>query len=252
MKKVLLMGCLLGLVSASVQAATTTTTSTTTAPVATKSSKPALTTNEQKLSYTLGYDMGDNFKNQSVMVIPSVFEQGLLDGMKGESAQMSPKEMQQTLLNFQKELLAKRAEQFKTVGADNVKAGADFLAKNKTAKGVVTLPSGLQYKVLTTGTGPKPTASSVVTVDYSGTLLNGQEFDSSYKRGQPATFSLSQVIQGWQEALPLMNTGSTWEIFVPANLAYGERSVGPIGPDETLVFKIHLIKIGSATADQGQ
>ena len=229
MRKVLLMGCLLGLVTASVQAASTTTT---------------LTTNEQKLSYTLGYDMGDNFKNQSVMVIPSVFEQGLLDGVKGDAGQMSKAEMQKTLLDFQKQLLAKRAEQFKTVGADNVKTGADFLAKNKTAKGVVTLPSGLQYKVLTTGTGPKPTADSTVTVDYSGTLLSGQEFDSSYKRGQPATFPLSDVIQGWQQALPLMNTGSTWEIFVPANLAYGERSVGPIGPNETLVFKIHLIKIG--------
>lgn len=126
----------------------------------------------------------------------------------------------------------------------NLKHADEFLAKNKHEKDVVTTASGLQYKILTPGTGPKPASTDSVTVDYEGKLLNGTVFDSSYKRGQPATFPVNAVIQGWQEALPLMNTGSTWEIFIPPKLAYGERGApGAIGPNELLVFKVHLIKV---------
>ncbi|HVY53454.1 MAG TPA: FKBP-type peptidyl-prolyl cis-trans isomerase [Gammaproteobacteria bacterium] len=122
--------------------------------------------------------------------------------------------------------------------------GETFLMQNKNQPGVVTLPDGLQYKVITQGTGPKPTASDVVTVNYSGTLVNGTEFDSSYKRGEPSTFPVSGVIPGWTEALKMMNTGSTWMLYIPASLAYGDQGVPPvIGPNETLIFKVELIDI---------
>jgi len=126
----------------------------------------------------------------------------------------------------------------------NQKTGAAFMQTNKHQPGVVTLPSGLQYKILEEGTGKHPTKSDVVTVDYEGTLVNGQVFDSSYKRGQPASFPVTGVIAGWQEALPLMKTGATWMLYVPSQLAYGERGAGGmIGPNEALVFKVHLISI---------
>lgn len=130
------------------------------------------------------------------------------------------------------------------VGDQNKMKGEAFLAANKTKPGVVTLPDGLQYKVITDGTGPKPTDADTVTVDYAGTLVNGTEFDSSYKRGEPATFPVAGVIPGWTEALKLMKTGSVWELFIPATLAYGEQGAPPvIGPNETLIFKVHLIDI---------
>jgi FKBP-type peptidyl-prolyl cis-trans isomerase FklB len=129
----------------------------------------------------------------------------------------------------------------------NLKAGQAFLEANKTQPGVTTLADGLQYKVLEQGSGPKPTKSDMVTVDYEGKLINGQVFDSSYQRGQPITFPLSAVIPGWQEALQLMNAGATYELFIPAQLAYGERGApGAIGPNEALVFKVHLIAVKKA------
>jgi FKBP-type peptidyl-prolyl cis-trans isomerase FklB len=126
----------------------------------------------------------------------------------------------------------------------NKKAGDAFLAANKTKEGVVTLPSGLQYKILKEGTGPKPTPADSVVCNYRGTLIDGKEFDSSYKRGQPATFPVGQVIKGWTEALQLMPVGSKWQLFVPADLAYGDRGAGPdIGPGATLIFEVELISI---------
>lgn len=123
-------------------------------------------------------------------------------------------------------------------------AGEAFLAANKKKPGVVTLPDGLQYKVIAEGTGPSPTDADVVTVDYAGTLVDGTEFDSSYKRGEPATFPVAGVIPGWTEALKLMKTGATWELYIPASLAYGDRGAPPvIGPNEALIFKVHLIAI---------
>jgi FKBP-type peptidyl-prolyl cis-trans isomerase FklB len=129
-------------------------------------------------------------------------------------------------------------------GDANKKEGDAFLAANKTKEGVVTLPSGLQYKILQEGTGPKPTASDTVVCNYRGTLLNGTEFDSSYKRGQPATFAVGQVIHGWTEALQLMTVGSKWQLFIPPDLAYGPRGAGnDIGPNATLVFEVELVSI---------
>lgn len=134
--------------------------------------------------------------------------------------------------------------QMQSSGDQNKKTGDAFLLANKAKPGVVTLPSGLQYKVISEGTGTKPTANDVVTVDYAGTLVNGTEFDSSYKRGQPATFPVNGVIPGWTEALQLMKAGSTWELFIPASLAYGEQGAPPvIGPNEALIFKVHLIDV---------
>ena len=130
------------------------------------------------------------------------------------------------------------------LGETNKKAGEDFLAANKTKDGIVTLPSGLQYKILTAGTGPKPTLTDSVVCNYKGTLLDGTEFDSSFKRGQPATFPVGQVIKGWTEALQLMPVGSKWQLFIPSDMAYGPRGSGPtIGPNSTLIFEVELISI---------
>jgi FKBP-type peptidyl-prolyl cis-trans isomerase FklB len=155
------------------------------------------------------------------------------------SANLYAAETQTTTTTTSSEII-----QPETPAMKNKLDGEAFLNTNKTKPGVVTLSNGLQYKIITPGTGAKPTAQDTVTVDYSGTLINGTEFDSSYKRGQPATFPVSGVIQGWTEALQLMNTGSTWELYIPADLAYGEQGAPPsIGPNETLIFKVKLIDV---------
>ncbi len=199
---------------------------------------------KDKISYTLGADMGMNFKKNNIEVNPEVLAEGLKAGLSGQNLKLTKKEMEQTLINFQKGLQAKRQQEFKSIAAKNEKDGQAFLKKNKSQKGVVTLPDGLQYKILTPGNGPKPSASDIVTVNYQGSFINGKVFDSSYKRGQPTTFPLKQVIKGWQEVLPMMKTGATWEAYVPAKLAYGSEGIGGvIGPNQTLVFKINLISI---------
>ena len=140
--------------------------------------------------------------------------------------------------------MAKQQEKAQQLGLANKKEGEEFLAANKSKEGVVTLPSGLQYKVLKEGTGPKPSATDSVACNYRGTLINGTEFDSSYKRGQPATFAVNGVIKGWTEALQLMPVGSKWQLFIPADLAYGERGAGAdIGPNSTLIFEVELLSI---------
>ena len=147
-------------------------------------------------------------------------------------------------MEVQNEMRKKQQAEMQAAGEANKKEGDAFLAANKAKDGVVTLPSGLQYKILTQGTGPKPTATDSVVCNYRGTLINGTEFDSSYKRGEPATFPVSGVIKGWTEALQLMPVGSKWQLFVPSDLAYGERSPGPeIGPDSTLIFEVELLSI---------
>ncbi len=148
------------------------------------------------------------------------------------------------LMEVQNEMRKKQQAEMQAAGEANKKEGDAFLAANKAKEGVVTLPSGLQYKILTQGTGPKPTATDSVVCNYRGTLINGTEFDSSYKRGEPATFPVSGVIKGWTEALQLMPVGSKWQLFVPSDLAYGERSPGPeIAPDSTLIFEVELLSI---------
>jgi len=202
----------------------------------------ALKSDLDKLSYSIGTDLGKNFKSQGIEVNPAVLADGIKDGMSGATLKLTDDQMKDVLTKFQKDLMEKRTAEFNKKAEENKVKGEAFLAKNKSKEGVVTLPSGLQYKIVKNGTGAKPGKDDNVTVEYKGTLMSGEVFDSTEKTGKPATFKLSQVIPGWTEALQLMPVGSTWEIYVPANLAYGQRSVGgPIGPNETLIFNIHLI-----------
>jgi len=202
----------------------------------------ALKSDLDKLSYSIGTDLGKNFKSQGIEVNPTVLADGIKDGMSGANLKLTDDQMKDVLTKFQKDLMEKRTAEFNKKAEENKVKGEAFLAKNKSKEGVVTLPSGLQYKIVKNGTGAKPSKDDNVTVEYKGTLMSGEVFDSTEKTGKPATFKLSQVIPGWTEALQLMPVGSTWEIYVPSNLAYGQRSVGgPIGPNETLIFNIHLI-----------
>jgi FKBP-type peptidyl-prolyl cis-trans isomerase FklB len=206
-----------------------------------------LTTLKDRFSYALGLDLGTNLKRQSVEVDPNILAQGIKDALAGGAMRLTPEEAQTALNEVQAEL---RKKQQATMAANKTEGDA-FLAANKTKEGVVALPSGLQYKILKEGTGPKPTASDSVVCNYRGTLINGTEFDSSYKRGQPATFSVGGVIKGWTEALQLMPVGSKWQLFVPSDLAYGERAAGPsIGPDSTLIFEVELLSIQSKEAQK--
>ncbi len=205
---------------------------------------PALTTDLDKLSYSIGSDLGKNFKRQGIEINASIMARGIQDGMSGGALLLTEQQMKDVLNKFQKDLMAKRTAEFNKKAEENKTKGEAFLSQNKAKAGVVTLADGLQYKIITAGTGAKPAKEDTVTVEYTGRLIGGEVFDSTEKTGKPATFKLSQVIPGWTEALQLMPAGSTWEVYVPANLAYGQRSVGgPIGPNETLVFNIHLISV---------
>lgn len=207
----------------------------------------SLTTDKDKLSYSIGADLGKNFKNQGIDINPDVLAKGMQDGMSGAQLILTEEQMKDVLSKFQKDLMAKRSAEFNKKAEENKAKGEAFLSANKSKPGIVVLPSGLQYKVIDAGTGAKPGKSDTVTVEYTGTLIDGTVFDSTEKAGKPATFQVSQVIPGWTEALQLMPSGSTWEVYVPADLAYGPRSVGgPIGPNETLIFKIHLISVKKA------
>ncbi len=213
-----------------------------------------LATRKEKFSYALGMDIGKqvagNLKKQSMEVDWNLVSQGLKDATSGGKTRLTEDEAKAVLNEVQNEVHKEQQEKAQKAAATNKTEGEAFLAANKTKEGVVTLPSGLQYKVLTAGTGPKPTASDQVVCNYRGTLINGKEFDSSYKRGQPATFGVGQVIKGWTEALQLMPVGSKWQLFIPSNLAYGERGAGAeIGPNSTLVFEVELLSIQDKTKD---
>ncbi len=208
--------------------------------------KPAplpLKTSKDKASYAIGVSMAKGMKSQGVDIDPAILARGLKDGLAGNS-QLTDEQAQAALTELQAEVKTKQEAKAKIVGDANKKEGDVFLAANKSKEGVVTLPSGLQYKVLKAGTGPKPTPADTVECNYKGTLLSGKEFDSSYKRGQPASFPVGQVIKGWTEALQLMPVGSKWELFVPSDLAYGPRAAGPdISPNSTLIFEVELLSI---------
>lgn len=207
-------------------------------------SSSALPTLKDKVSYAIGMNIGNGMRQQSVDVDPNILTQGLRDALAGGKTLMTDEEAKATLTTFGAEMKKKQEEKMKAEGEANKKEGDAFLAANKTKEGVVVLPSGLQYKILKAGSGPKPTATDSVVCNYKGTLINGKEFDSSYKRGQPATFPVGQVIKGWTEAVQLMPVGSKWELFVPSGLAYGERGAGPdIGPNATLIFEVELLSI---------
>lgn len=221
-----------------------------TTPATSPSPAPAaespLKTEKDKVSYAIGMNIGANFKRQGIDVDPALFMQGLKDSISGGKTLLTEQEERAVLTQFQGELRAKMQEKEKEEAETNKKEGEAFLAANKLKQGVVTLPSGLQYKILKEGTGPKPTASDTVECTYRGTLINGTEFDSTAKHGgQPAKFPVSGVIKGWTEALQLMPVGSKWQLFVPSDLAYGERGTpgGEIGPNSTLVFEVELLNI---------
>ena len=203
--------------------------------------KVVLKDQKDKVSYIVGLDIGNNLKKQSIGVNPKTLAKGIEDALAGAKPLLTEQEVQETMMAFQKEMMAKQAE----VAKRNKTEGEAFLAENKKKEGVKTLPSGLQYKVIKAGKGKKPKASDTVTVQYRGTLIDGTEFDSSYKRGQPATFQVSGVIPGWTEGLQLMEEGAKWQLFIPSNLAYGERGApgGLIGPNTALIFEIELISI---------
>jgi FKBP-type peptidyl-prolyl cis-trans isomerase FklB len=197
-------------------------------------------TEKQKLSYALGAYFSQGVAQQNVDMDIPAFLQAIEDVLKGSELKLNEEEIQTVLMQYQEKLNNER-----TAAADNNKvAGEKFLAENKNKEGVVTLPNGMQYKVLKEGTGPKPKSDSEVQVHYHGTHINGKVFDSSYERGEPITLSLTQVIKGWQEALPLMSVGSKYQFYIPAELAYGERGAGTsIGPNEALIFDIELLGI---------
>jgi FKBP-type peptidyl-prolyl cis-trans isomerase len=198
----------------------------------------------------IGSGLGANLKKQSVEVDSNLISKGLKDAISGGKTRLTQEEAQAVLTEVQNEVRKQQQEKAQQAGVANKTEGDAFLAANKSKEGVVTLPSGLQYKILTPGTGPKPTASDSVKCNYRGTLINGTEFDSSYKRGQPATFAVGQVIKAWTEALQLMPVGSKWQLFVPSSLAYGERGAGgEIGPNATLIFEVELLSIEEKAKD---
>ena len=204
----------------------------------------ALKTQKDKVSYSIGLDIGTNFKKQSIEIDPDLLARGIRDAISDGKHLLSDEEIRAVMTAFQQEMQAKAATRVKELGDKNMKEGEAFLTGNKKKEGVVTLPSGLQYKVITAGNGKKPKSSDTVTTHYRGTLIDGTEFDSSYKRGQPASFPVNGVIAGWTEALQLMPVGSKWQLFVPTNLAYGPRGAGQtIGPNATLIFEVELLSI---------
>ena len=207
-----------------------------------------LKTQKDKVSYAIGMDMGNSLKRNGVDVDPNILGQAIKAVITGEKTLLNDQEVKTTLTTLQQELKGKMEEKMKAQGEKNKKDGEAFLAENKKKEGVTTLPSGLQYKVITPGTGKSPKATDTVSVQYKGTLIDGTEFDSSYKRGQAATFPVNGVIKGWTEALQLMKEGAKWQLFLPSDLAYGETGTagGPIGPHSVLIFEVELLSIEKA------
>lgn len=199
-----------------------------------------LATDQQKMSYFLGFQVGQQFKQDGIDLDAKAFLQAIEDAKSGAVPKLTPEEMQATVQRFQKAKMAETQQ----AAAENQKIGEDYLAANKGKPGVKTTASGLQYKVITAGEGKQPTATSTVSVHYRGTLIDGTEFDSSYKRGQPAEFPVNGVIPGWTEALQLMKEGAKWELYIPSGLAYGPRGAGgSIGPNATLKFEVELLEV---------
>jgi FKBP-type peptidyl-prolyl cis-trans isomerase FklB len=206
---------------------------------------PQLKDLKDKASYSIGMNIGMNFKKQNVDLNPDALLAGVKDALSGKKPALSEAEAREVMTTWSKELQDKQ----KTMADKNAADGKKYLDDNKKKEGVKTTGSGLQYKVMKEGNGPQPKAADTVTVDYKGTLIDGTEFDSSYKRGQPATFPLNGVIKGWTEGLQLMKTGGKYQFFIPADLAYGQRAMGPdIAPNSTLIFEVELKSVQPAPA----
>ncbi|MCY4339134.1 MAG: FKBP-type peptidyl-prolyl cis-trans isomerase [Gammaproteobacteria bacterium] len=194
---------------------------------------------KQKLGYALGVFFAENVAQQGIDMDTESFIAAVADVLHNRPRQLSPAEIQDAFMAFQQREQQNRAAQ----ATVNRQAGEEFLASNKDKEGIVALDNGLQYRIVRPGTGPKPQAGGEVSVHYRGTLLDGREFDSSYQRGEPTRLSLNRVIRGWQLALPMMQTGAKWQLYIPAELAYGGAGQGAIGPDETLIFEVELVAV---------
>ena len=205
---------------------------------------PKLETLMDKVSYSIGLNIGKDFKTQNIEVNPELLARGIKDAISDSKPLLTDEEIQEAIGAFQQERMAEAEEMAKAAGEKNRQEGESFLLENAKKEGVVTLPSGLQYKIIEEGTGKSPEPGDQVTVHYRGTLIDGTEFDSSYERGEPVTFPVGGVIPGWTEALQLMKEGAKWNLFIPPSLAYGEQGAGQvIGPNATLLFEVELISV---------
>lgn len=201
-------------------------------------------TEQEKLGYAIGMNIGMNMKQQQVDVDPNQVAAGIIASLKGEKTELSQEQMGKILADYQQKMQMKQMEQMAAAAAENEELGKEYLVANAKKDGVITLDSGLQYKVLTSGEGTTPAIDSKVEVHYRGTLIDGTEFDSSYSRGTPASFPVNGVIPGWTEALQLMKEGDKWELVIPSRLAYAERGAPPvIPPNAALVFEVELLKV---------
>ena len=202
-------------------------------------------TDSEKLGYSLGVDVAQTLQKQPIDFDKMQFVNAIRDTMTGAKPQLTEDQVKEVLANFSKDIRAKQQAQQSQMSSGNKQAGVSFLAANKAKPGVQTLPDGLQYKVVTEGSGPMPKASDTVTVKYRGTTIDGKEFDASEKHGGTASFPVNGVIPGWTEALQKMKVGSTWQLYIPSDLAYGEQGAGAdIAPGSTLIFDVTLVSIG--------
>lgn len=217
----------------------------TSGPAQQEAERPARpTTLAERSSYSIGYQMGVNLKDQGMEVDAKYFMAGLLDSLNEAIGLLDEQEIRTAIMEINQYLYAQQQEGVAAAAAENKKKGEEFLAKNKDLPNVVALDSGLQYQILTPGEGASPKITNRVKVHYKGTLIDGTPFDSSYDRGEPATFNLGEMIPGWIEAIPLMKTGGKWKLFIPSDLAYGAISPGdPIGPNATLIFEVELLEV---------
>lgn len=217
--------------------------------VATAADKPAPVLKSQKAKdgYAIGYQIGEDFKRHNLTIDPDMLARGARDALTQKKPLMTPEERRTALTDLEMRIRTAQQKMLQEQAAKNLAASDKFLAENGAKEGVKTLPSGLQYRVIQEGTGPSPQAADTVTVNYRGSLVDGTEFDSSYRRGQPAELPVEGLIPGWTEALHLMKTGSKWEIFIPPQLGYGERGASPvIPPNSVLVFEVELLSVEAA------
>lgn len=205
-------------------------------------------TEKTRTNYSVGYQVGSDLKRQGVEIDPGLLLKGVEDAVAGREPLLTRGEMSEVLAALQKQISQDQEKKVKEEAARNLAEGEAFLVENGKREGVVTLPSGLQYRVIREGAGRSPKAEDTVTVQYRGTLIDGTEFDNSLKRGEPAVFRADHVIPAWKEALPLMKEGSKWRLFVPSGLGYGQRRSGPIGPNSTLIFEIELVSVKANTS----
>ena len=221
------------------------------APAQTPTPAPTFKTQKEKVSYAIGMEMGKGVKSQGIDVDPSILAQGLRDAMSGAKPQMTEDELKQVITGLQQEMRQKQMQMQQAAAAENKTKGDAFLAENSKKDGVVALPDGLQYKILSAGTGKKPAETDTVMCNYKGTFLDGTEFDSSAQAGKPVPFEVKNVIPGFKEVLQLMPVGSKWQVFIPSSLAYGERGAGNvIGPNAALIFEIELVSIQESQPTQ--